>query len=139
MKPNLAIPLAVCALLLSLTTAAFARTITEVCGTYSKLHANSAAYDAAQKIAFVYECAVIGKENIAWQNYPLDSARSQTAVDDAKSVSLSQMTRRYPGIPNECASGMLGIAYLVISKHSNVKNSCIDAAAQDEVSRQLGE
>jgi len=138
MKPQTTISLAVCTLL-SLTTAVSAQTVAETCGKYPKFHANSAAYDAAQKHAFVYECAVIGKEYVVWQKYPLDSARSQAVVDSAKSASLSQMTHRYPGIPDECASGILGIAYLVISQNSDVKNRCINAAARNEVSRQLGE
>jgi hypothetical protein len=114
-----------------------AQTVTETCGKYSKFHANRPAYDDAQGRALIAECAVIGTEEIAWRKYGTSDAHAQAEIDAAKKRALIQMKRAYPGIPSACATGLLNIAFLVISKHPDVKQGCMNSAGTDETDRQL--
>lgn len=115
-------------------------TLMETCGHYHKFHGNRAAFDQAQKLAMIYECAVYGTEMVLVERYadPNDP-RAKGPIDAIKAKARAGMEKRYPKIPDACLNGLLSVWYIVISDDSNASRTCIQAATSKEGDRQLNE
>jgi ABC-type cobalt transport system substrate-binding protein len=114
-------------------------TIAETCGRYPIFHGNPEAYDKAQRQALLIECKVAGIEQVAWGRYGTFDDRAEERIKRAKGSAKTTMQSLYPGIPDACMQGLLGIGYIVISKHPDAYAACKDAAMKDEEERQLNE